>query len=178
MAYVLHGLTLALAWFLAVNVSTSALVAWVATCDVRTRSAAFWFALRMLPAVTAMLFVAAVFVPSHWRYEPRDTLEGFDFTLIACAVAAGGLLAAAGVRGLLAWSRARARARAWIQSARPLVAAGAGISAFEVETERPLMALVGVLRPSLLVARGLVEALSNEELAACVVHELGHSHAW
>ncbi len=39
------------------------------------------------------------------------------------------------------------------------------------------MALVGVLRPRLLVTHGLVAALTEEELAASVAHEIGHSRA-
>ena len=40
-----------------------------------------------------------------------------------------------------------------------------------------MMALVGVLRPRLLVTRGLVAALTDEELAASIAHEVGHSRA-
>jgi hypothetical protein len=39
------------------------------------------------------------------------------------------------------------------------------------------MALVGVLRPRLIVTRGLVAALTDEELAASIGHEVGHSRA-
>src|ERR1019366_10566357 len=41
-----------------------------------------------------------------------------------------------------------------------------------------LMALVGVLRPRLFVARRLLDALTAEELAASVAHEAGHRRAW
>jgi Peptidase family M48 len=40
------------------------------------------------------------------------------------------------------------------------------------------MALVGVVRPRLLVTRGLLEALAPEELLASVAHELGHRRGW
>jgi Zn-dependent protease with chaperone function len=40
------------------------------------------------------------------------------------------------------------------------------------------MALVGVLRPRLLIARGVLQALSGEELSASVAHEIGHQRAW
>jgi Peptidase family M48 len=178
MTFILHGATLALAWFLAVNLALSALTAWAASREIRRESPAFWFALRMLPGGAALLFVAAVFVPSYWRYEPRDVLEGFDLTLTACAAAAAGLLGAAAIRGFTAWWRATSRVRCWMQTARPLILEGTSIGAFEIDVKRPLMVLVGVLRPRLLVTRGLMEALSAEELAACVAHELGHSRAW
>jgi Zn-dependent protease with chaperone function len=177
MNFLLHGLTLALAWFLAVNVLASALVAWQSTRRPPTQSPAYWFMLRIVPGWTAMLFVASVFLPSHWRYEPREAAEGFAVTLTSCAIVACGLLAAAAVRGLNAWRRASARTRAWMRSARPLTLSGTEISAFEVDRPHPFMALAGVLRPRLLVTRGLIEALSAEELSACIVHEVGHCRA-
>ena len=178
MNFVLHGTTLALAWFLVVNLAASALVVWISTRRLRTTSPAFWFTVRILPACAATLFVTAVFLPSYWRYEPRDTTEGFDLTLTACAMAAGGLLAGAGIRGLLAWCRAASRVSLWLQAARPLRIGHSPIAAFEVDSERPLMALAGVIRPRLIVTRGLMAALSEDELASCVAHELGHWHAW
>jgi Zn-dependent protease with chaperone function len=178
MTFALRGLTLALAWFLVVNITVSALVAHAAKRSRPTHSAAYWFRLRILPGLAAMLFVAAVFAPSYWRFEPRDTMEGFDVTVVVSAALAGGLLAAAAVRGLLAWCRAAASARALIRVARPLPMAGAVVRAYEVDAEPPLMALAGVLRPRLLVTRGLMNALSGEELSACIAHELAHARAW
>jgi Zn-dependent protease with chaperone function len=178
MKFVLHGATLALAWFLIVNLILSALAAWAAAREIRRESAAFWFAIRMLPGCIAVLFVAAVFVPSYWRYEPRNAIEDFDLTLIACAMIAAGLLGAAAIRGLTSWWHATSIVRRWMQNARPLCLEGTSIGAFEVDVERPMMALVGVLRPRLLVTRGLMKALSDEELSACVAHELGHSSAF
>ena len=40
------------------------------------------------------------------------------------------------------------------------------------------MALVGVLRPRLLITRPVLEALTDEELSASVAHELSHWRAW
>jgi beta-lactamase regulating signal transducer with metallopeptidase domain len=118
-----------------------------------------------------------VFVPSYWRYEPAETLEGFDVTLVAVAAIAVALLAAASARGLRAWRHAERRVRAWMQSARPLGRAHALVPAFEIDGDAPMMALAGVLRPRLLVTRALVAALTDEELAASVAHEIGHCRA-
>jgi len=177
MNYVLHGATLAMAWFLIVNLACS----WLAARLVRRRTPAapaWWFTLRILPALAASFFVGAVFLPSYWRYEPRQTTEGFDVTLTACAIAAAVLIGSGGMRGIAAWRRASCRTRAWLGSARPIAIAGAAVPAFSIDADYPLMALVGILRPRLLVTRGLMHALSDEELAACVAHELGHSQAW
>jgi Zn-dependent protease with chaperone function len=142
-----------------------------------------------MPAAAATLFAAIVFVPSYWRFEPRDVVEGFDITLTALALGAVAVLTAAAARGVTAWSSARRRTRRWMQTSRPLALArrsadGAKaarprvIPAFAIEADAPIMALVGVLRPRLLVTRGLIDALTEEELAASVAHEIGHSRAW
>ena len=171
------GATLAMAWFLIVNLACSWLAARLA-CRRTPAAPAWWFTLRILPALAASLFVGAVFLPSYWRYEPRQTAEEFDLTLTACAIAAAVLIGRGGVRGIAAWRRASCRTRAWLGSARPIAIAGAAVPAFSIDADYPLMALVGILRPRLLVTRGLMHALSDEELAACVAHELGHSQAW
>jgi beta-lactamase regulating signal transducer with metallopeptidase domain len=41
-----------------------------------------------------------------------------------------------------------------------------------------MMALVGVIRPRLIVTRGVVSALTIDELRAGIAHEIGHLRAW
>jgi beta-lactamase regulating signal transducer with metallopeptidase domain len=178
MNFLIHGLTLTLASFLVINVALSAAVAWTSRRDLHSESATFWFLMRVLPAAAAFVFMAAVFVPSYWRYEPRETAEGFDVTLTSFAVIALAMIVVASARGVAAWRRASERARVWMATSRPLALAGTGMPAFEVEVDTPIMALVGVWQPRLLVTRGLINALTPEELAASVAHELGHSRAW
>ena len=176
----LHGGTLAFAWYLIVNAMLSiAVAAWIKrnTNHGHAGGPGFWFAARVGPAAVALLFVAAVFVPSYWRYEPRESVEGFDLTLTLLALAAAALFGAAFVRGVGAWAGAVRRTRRWMRTARPLELAGTRIPAFAIDAEAPIIALVGVLRPRLLITRGLVAALTDEELAASVAHEIGHSRA-
>jgi len=177
MNFIVHGATLALAWFLFVNLFVSAFVVWLAMRPSRSASAPFWFTARILPGGAAVLFVVAIFLPSYWQYEPRETLEGFDLTLTALALAAASLMIAGTIRGASAWWLARRRTQRWLRTARISTLGPTAVSAFEVDAERPLMALAGVFHPRLFVTRGLIDALSEEELAACVAHETGHSHA-
>jgi Zn-dependent protease with chaperone function len=176
MRFVLYGTTLTLAWFLAVNAAVSALVLLMARRQPRADASAFWFGLRVLPALAAAAFAALVFVPSYWRYEPREAVEAFSITLAACALLGLAILAAGMARGTAAWWRANRRTRLWMQASTP-IPLGCGVPAFAVDAELPIMALVGVWRPRLLVTRGLLDALTPEELAAAVAHELGHSRA-
>jgi len=177
-SYLAHGVTLALAWFLIVNVaaSTAAIVA-SRLLEQSDRSPAFWFLMRVAPAVASALFVAAVFLPSYWRYEPPDTGEGFDVTLTALAAGALVVVAVGVVRGTASWLRAQRRARAWIRDGRPF-GVFAGVPAFAVDADVPVMALVGILRPRLIVTTSLVRALSDDELQTSIAHEIAHRRAW
>ncbi len=223
--FVLHGLTLALVWFLVVNAAATLLVVAVAgrltqqdgATECKPQSArgstrspralilslskdvcsaisavqrfgawgselyrppAFWLGLRLLPAAVSIGFVAAVFLPSYWKYEPREFAEGFDVTLAALAGVGFTVVATAAARGVAAVRRASRRAQAWLVLARPVTLGDSSIPAFEIDAAAPIMALVGVLRPRLLIARGVLQALSGEELSASVAHEIGHQRAW
>lgn len=180
--YVVRGLTLALAWFMTLNVASTAVVVAVARRLLRRpdlRSPALWLALRLGPAIVSTMFVAVVFLPSYRRYEPHSNAgEGFDLTLTVLAVAAGALMALAVLRATTALRSARRRTRAWWRASRPLEIGQASIPAFAIEIETPIMALVGVLRPRLLVTRGVLHALTADELRAAVAHELGHRRAF
>ena len=179
--YLLHGATLALAWFLLLNVAFTLLVA-LASSRLTKRSSAgspsLWLALRLSPAAISFGFVALVFLPSYWRYEPRDFVEGFDVSLTALALFALAILGTAVARGLTAWRGAARRTQAWMRAGRPLALAETSIRTYAIDIDAPLMALVGVLRPRLLITRPVLEALTDEELRASVAHELGHWRAW
>jgi Zn-dependent protease with chaperone function len=179
-SFLLHGTTLALAWLLLFNVVATLLVALLATALTKRSVAAspgVWLALRLAPAAFSLAFVAFVFLPSYWRYEPREFVEGFDVSLTTLAVVALAIVAGAIARGATALRGAKRRTDKWMRAARPLPLAETSMPAFAIDTNAPLMALVGVLRPRLLITRPVLEALNEEELSACVAHELGHWRA-
>lgn len=177
-AFLLHGATLSLAWFVAVNVATTMAV--MVTVSVASRSAArgarMWLCLRLAPAGVSLGFVLLIFIPSYVLYEPRQAVEGFDVTLTAVACCATAAVVPAIARAAGAWRSARARAAAWLRTARPLALA-CDLPVFQLDTDAPMMALVGLRRPRLIVTRGIVEALTEPELAASVQHEVGHARA-
>ncbi len=183
MTYVLHGATLALAWFVLLNVVLSGAVATAGRVLPRRagranrQASARWLALRLLPSAASAAFVAGVFLPSYWRFEPRDFTEGFDFTVAALAVLGLVLLVAAAARGAAAWTRVARRTGLWMAAARPLAVPGVDLPAYCVDVAQPTMALIGILRPRLLITRGLLDALTPEELAAAAAHEIGHCRA-
>jgi Zn-dependent protease with chaperone function len=179
-AFLLHGVTLALVWFLAVNLVLSVFVVAVAkrlTSRSGVGSPVFWLGLRLLPAAASLAFVGAVFLPSYWRYEPRELVEGFDSGLAAMALIGMAICAAAVTRGALAWRRALTRAEAWLEVSRPLTIPAIALPTYQIDIATPMMALVGVVRPRLFITRGVLDALTGEELDAAVAHELGHWRA-
>ena len=178
--YLLHGTTLALAWFLLFNVAATTLIAMLSAPLTRRAdiaSPAVWLALRLSPAALSLAFVAVVFLPSYWRYEPRESVEGFDVTVTTLAVLGLAVITTSIVRGASAWRRAQRRTQVWMRAARPLALPGTAVPAFAIDTEAAVMALVGVLRPRLLITRPVLEALTGEELRAAAAHELGHWRA-
>jgi len=180
-AFVAHGVTLALTWFLLANAFVSALIVVIGprlvARDRIQRSAAALFALRMAPVALSVVFVAALFVPSYMRFEPRDSVEGFDLTLTMSATAALVMTAIGGVRGFLAWRGAALRTRAWLQRARPLDVESFGVPTFALDRPAPLMALAGIARPRVFVSTPLLAALTAEELSATIAHEISHWRA-
>ena len=178
--YLAHGTTLALAWFILCNLAATAAVAVVCSrlTKARIASPGFWLALRLAPAAVSIGFVAVVFVPSYWRYEPREFVEGFDVTLTTLAALALVVFGAALVRGVSAWRRATYGTQRWLRAGRRLAVPGSTLPVFAIDAEAPVMALVGVLRHRLLITRPVLDALTDEELRAGVAHELGHQRAW
>lgn len=175
LTYFAHGVTLTLSWFLVTNLVISVLVAWSpARATARIDSSTLWFALRMAPAAISLAFVAAAFVPSYWRFEPRETVEGFDVTLTVCAIAAATMLGLGIARGVTAWTAVRRRTRDWLRTATPLSASHGGVDIFAVDSPEPLMALAGIVRPRVFVSARLIAALTADEFAATLEHELSH----
>ena len=137
--------------------------------------------LRALPSLAAAVFVMAVFVPAFLVHEPADGQEAVGWVLLGMAAAALALGGAGMRRGLAASRRARAIVDAWMATARPIQLdelSGTGISACVIEDPFPVVALVGIRRPRLFIARQVVEALTPGELRVTVAHEVAHCRAW
>ena len=121
--FALRGITLALAWFCLLNVAAGLVVTLAAgplAANARRRTASLWFGLRVFASGAALAFVAGIFLPSYWLYEPRDVIEGFDVLLTVGALVTCLAVGAGVVRGVSAWRSAAGRTRAWMRRARPL----------------------------------------------------------
>ena len=115
--YLARAAVIALAWLAVVNLAATAAVAIAAPRIARSSrakgSAATWLTLRLLPASASVIFVALLFLPSYFRFEPRDPGEGVDVTLAALALAAAGIVLAGVARGIRSWRRAWRSTPTW-----------------------------------------------------------------
>ena len=185
MTYALYGATLAFTWFVILNGALSVIVALVgdqvailtARHHSKTRARTL-LTLRLLPSVTSLAFVAAVFVPSYLRLEPKNFDEAFGWTTTASAIVATVLVVAACWRAVGACWRATSRARACVRAGHPITLPSAPLPVCCIDGRDAAMTLVGVLRARLLVTRPLVDILTPDEMQAAVAHELGHYRAW
>jgi Zn-dependent protease with chaperone function len=134
--------------------------------------------LRLLPAVGAALIVVVVCLPSYLWLEPEAPTERVGFGCLAVALLgiamwgislARGLRAAAGSRRFLRQCQREGR-----RARLPGELANACMDTWIVEGTAPLLALGGIVRPRLVISRGVVSALSPEELAAALRHERAH----
>ncbi|MGC2465144.1 MAG: M56 family metallopeptidase [Candidatus Acidiferrum sp.] len=179
--YLLRLLCLCLASFFVLNAAAGLLVR--ASCkfairfaEARTPSTAarLLLALRVLPFALATLFVLALCVPSYLWLEPAIASEPVG---VLCAVL--GFLGAA--TWLLSIARTAFSLFASLRHNRLCRLAGLetripreSSSMVVVDDDAPLLAMSGLLRPRLLISRGVLRALSAEELDAALRHE--HSH--
>jgi len=117
-------------------------------------------ALRMLPMLLTSVAVAAWCVPSYLRYE-QDASESIALTctlLALCGLVTLGASAARLAWGLTASAQMLKRAE-------------------EPALEHTMFALVGFLRPRVIVSQRIREALSSPQMEAALLHEGAHSHS-
>ena len=132
------------------------------------------FALRIVPALLAIMVVMFLLVPAYLAYEPRETNEGVSFKLGLLALVSAVGLSLAIARGIATW-RATARLTAdWLRHGERITLAGITIATFRIEHAFPVIAIVGVVRPRLFIASHVLELLTADEIAAAVAHENSH----
>ena len=169
-------LVVSLAAFAGSGLVGAALVPWLwrrlASQTPADRAAAL-LRLRLLPcalALTGALFT----ITSYLLFEPRTFEERTGIVLESLA----GLAALLGLSAIVrTWGLGRATRRAcagWLETAEPIVLPGAAVPCLAVDARFPIVAVVGVFRPRLIIARSVLAACTPAELAAIVAHEQAH----
>lgn len=161
----------------ALGMAVSALTPWAVRFAARVApayGARVLLGLRLFPAGFGLFVVAGLCTPSYLWLEPKGAPEAMG---LACLAAAS--------MGLIIWGRSLARATcAMARSARHIRQCrmrsremrlpGERMAAWVVDGPAPCVMLAGVLRPRLVISRGVVAALSAEQLSAAIRHERAH----
>jgi Zn-dependent protease with chaperone function len=130
------------------------------------------FSARVMPAIAGALVALASLV-ACLAFEPRGP-EGTGVVLPAlAAVAAAGLALGAG-RWLRTIAATRRAMRRWMQTADPVALPGVSTPAAAVDSVFPIVAVVGLVRPRLVIARSVLAACPADELEAILAHERHH----
>jgi Zn-dependent protease with chaperone function len=175
-SFELRLLVVSLGAFAGSGLVGAALVPWlwrrIAATTPADRAAAL-LRLRLFPAALA-LTGASFAAASYLLFEPRANHENTGITLLMLAVLATVLGLGAIVRTGQLSRATRNACRGWLRTAEPVIVPGTGIPTLAVDTEFPIVAVVGVLRPRLIVARSVLAACTPEELATIAAHEQAH----
>jgi beta-lactamase regulating signal transducer with metallopeptidase domain len=179
--YLLRLLCLCFASFFVLNTAAGLFVRALSKSAIRfadTRAsdsaARLLFALRMFPFLLATLFVIGLCVPSYLWLEPAATAERVGLLCVVLGLFGAAIWLASLARtahSLFASLRHNRLCRSVGQETR---LQGNSSSIVLVEDEAPLLALSGLLRPRLLISRGVLRVLSTEELDAAFRHEHAH----
>ena len=149
--------------------------------DAAQRAGRLW-RMRLLPAAVALATCVFVVI-GLWRFEaPRRRIRRLDRqslrhlgALFLMAIVARIIRMQMETRRLLsAWLSNATRFECPDVPGLPRLA----VPAYRIDTHFPVVAVVGVLRPILVVDATVLDACSPEELSAILAHEHGHLHRW
>ncbi len=140
----------------------------------RPRSGArFLLGLRLLPVTFAAVVVVGLCVPSYLWLETNESTERVGlaccaFALLGALLCADSLIRA--VRGVfISWrGLMRSRATGFEKEHRRL------LPVTVINSDAPVLALAGLLRPRVIVSRSILQSLSDKELEAAIEHERAH----
>lgn len=187
MTFFLRCLVLALACFGVTALVSSVMVALAwwrrspsapGTPDVTpARRADALLRLRLAPAVAATV-AGLVAVVGLWRFESRGTDEVIGWTLRVVATCGALYLALFAARVWKMALETRRLLEAWLTGATRITLPDVTLPAFRIRTGFPVVAVVGVFRPTLVVDAAVLDACSADELAAILAHEHGHLRRW
>lgn len=131
-------------------------------------------ALRLGPLSAAALVVLGLCLPSYLLLEPQASAERMGAACLGAALAGAAAWLISIARGLQALAGALGDMRRCRELGGEWRTAGKSLPVQVIESEAPLLALAGVLRPRIVVSRGIVRALSSEQLEAALSHEQAH----
>jgi beta-lactamase regulating signal transducer with metallopeptidase domain len=129
--------------------------------------------LRLLPTVIATIG-SAIVTAAFIRFEPRWYGENISVAVQIVGALAAALLITSVWRGFQLIRSTRRTAQAWLQHARPISLPGISAPSLVIESDFPVVTVVGLRRPRLVIARSVLDSCSDDELQAILAHEQGH----
>ena len=179
--YTLRLLCLCFASFFVLNFAACLLIRIASKSALRfaestaaSTAARFLIALRMLPFALATLGVLGLCVPSYFWLEPAATSERVGIVCVVLALLGAATWSVSIVRTAPSLFASMRHNRLCRLSGQESYLPGEPSPVVLVETEAPLLAMSGLFRPRLLISRGVLRALSLEELHAALRHEHAH----
>lgn len=179
--YFLRLLCLCLASFFLVNAAVGLVVFSASRAAIRfsesmrpRHSARFLFFLRMLPLLLGVAAVVGLCVPSYLWLEPDATPERAGWACLVWALLGATNLSHSIVRAACAMFDSLRRKKSWQLASRKAQLAGDTTRALVVASQRPLLALAGVIQPRLVISSSVLRALSEDELEVALLHENAH----
>ncbi len=134
-------------------------------------------ALRLLPVVGGFLLTSCLVTPAFLRFEPARDTEQPGPVLLFLGAAGMFVLLAGSARILRAVILTRRLRHGWLTSASALPSLDGQTPAHLIDVPYPLVAIVGVLRPVLVVSRKVASGCSADDVQLIAAHERAHLRA-
>jgi Zn-dependent protease with chaperone function len=176
MSFELRTLVVGLAAFAGCGLIGAAIVpllAWRQAQGAAVARARLLTRLRLLPVAVATVGSAAA-TTAFLAFESRRPFEAVSGTMVAFALGAAFLLLLSAWRSFRLARLTRQATRAWLSSGEPIALDGVGARTLAVDADFPIVAVVGLFRPRLIIARSVLASCTAEELRAVLAHEQGH----
>jgi len=138
------------------------------------RKADLLFSVRLLPLALACVVTFGLALPSFLEFEPSSTREGMSLRLMTLAIFGALLLAGMLARGVSILRATREAHRGWSERSERMDVPALRVPVYRVENGASLLAVTGIFRPRIFVAREITEVLSPDELRAALAHEIAH----
>jgi hypothetical protein len=175
--YELRFVVIVLAAFGWSSLAAAALVPRLArrfNADDPARLATKLWRLRTVPVGVGLL-MASVAATSYLYFEPHDnTDERTGLVLIGLALFSVSMWISGAGRAVGQMLYTRRTVRPLLEGADSIQLDGLAEPAFLVDTDFPIVAVVGFLKPRLVIARSVLNACPPEEIRAIVAHERAH----
>jgi Zn-dependent protease with chaperone function len=133
--------------------------------------------MRLFPTAAGLASSLGLVLPAYILFEPhqRDEIPGAGLWILALI---GFTVACQGIGRLFSTVLATERiVRRWSRDAEPISLDGVDWPVYRIETETPIVALAGAVRPRLFIASSVLEGCGPDLVAAMAAHEVGHWHS-